>query len=187
MATASVGRVPPERLSLAQARRVALGAQGFGRPALGRPVGLRDVTALTRRLGQLQIDSINVVTRAHFVPTFSRLGPYDPGLVERAAFRAPRRLFEYWGHAASLLDVELEPLLRFRMREGRTPGAGWTRWRGPTRSWSTSSVARSRNVAPSAPASSRSGTATAPASETSGVGTGRPSRRSWSGCSTSAR
>jgi len=79
---------------------------------------MRDVVALTRRLGQLQIDSINVVTRAHFVPTFSRLGPYDPALLERAAFRAPRRLFEYWGHAASLLDVELEPLLRFRMREG---------------------------------------------------------------------
>lgn len=118
MATASVWRVPPERLSPTQARRVALAAQGFGRPAPTRPVGLRDVTALTRRLGQLQIDSINVVTRAHFVPTFSRLGPYDPGLVERAAFRAPRRLFEYWGHAASLLDVELEPLLRFRMREG---------------------------------------------------------------------
>ena len=110
--------MPPERLSPALARRVALAAQGFGRPAPTRAVGLRDVVALTRRLGQLQIDSINVVTRAQFVPTFSRLGPYDPALVERAAFRAPRRLFEYWGHAASLLDVELEPLLRFRMREG---------------------------------------------------------------------
>ena len=79
---------------------------------------MRDVVALGRRLGQFQIDSINVVTRAHFVPAFSRLGPYDPALLERAAFRAPRRLFEYWGHAASLLDVELEPLLRFRMAEG---------------------------------------------------------------------
>jgi uncharacterized protein len=117
-APASVSRVPPERLSPAQARRVALAAQGFGRAPAVPSVGLRDVTALTRRLGQLQIDSINVVTRAHFVPTFSRLGPYDTALVERAAFRAPRRLFEYWGHAASLLDVELEPLLRFRMREG---------------------------------------------------------------------
>ncbi|SEQ71378.1 hypothetical protein SAMN05421756_105150 [Microlunatus flavus] len=95
-----------------------LAAQGFGRPALERPVGMRDVAGLARRLGQFQIDSINVVTRAHFVPTFSRLGPYDPALLERAAFAAPRRLFEYWGHAASLLDVELEPLLRFRMNEG---------------------------------------------------------------------
>ncbi|GAA3557173.1 winged helix-turn-helix domain-containing protein [Microlunatus spumicola] len=79
---------------------------------------MRDVVGLTHRLGQFQIDSINVVTRAHFVPTFSRLGPYDPALLERAAFRAPRRLFEYWGHAASLLDVDLEPMLRFRMSEG---------------------------------------------------------------------
>ncbi|WP_344741329.1 winged helix-turn-helix domain-containing protein [Microlunatus spumicola] len=110
--------MPPERLSPAQARRVALAAQGFGRPALTRPVGMRDVVGLTHRLGQFQIDSINVVTRAHFVPTFSRLGPYDPALLERAAFRAPRRLFEYWGHAASLLDVDLEPMLRFRMSEG---------------------------------------------------------------------
>ncbi|WP_232506381.1 winged helix-turn-helix domain-containing protein [Microlunatus flavus] len=108
----------PERLSPALARRVVLAAQGFGRPALERPVGMRDVAGLARRLGQFQIDSINVVTRAHFVPTFSRLGPYDPALLERAAFAAPRRLFEYWGHAASLLDVELEPLLRFRMNEG---------------------------------------------------------------------
>ncbi|MBB3327715.1 winged helix-turn-helix domain-containing protein [Microlunatus antarcticus] len=108
----------PERLTPAQARRVALAAQGFGRPAPTRPVGMRDLVSLTHRLGQLQIDSINVVTRAHFVPTFSRLGPYDPALLERAAFSAPRRLFEYWGHAASLLDVDLEPLLRFRMREG---------------------------------------------------------------------
>jgi len=115
---ASVPRVPPERLPPAQARRVALAAQGFGKPLPTRPVGMRDVVALTHRLGQFQIDSINVVTRAHFVPTFSRLGPYDPALLERAAFRAPRRLFEYWGHAASLLDVDLEPLLRFRMREG---------------------------------------------------------------------
>ena len=97
---------------------MVLAAQGFGRAPLDRPVGMRDVAGLARRLGQFQIDSINVVTRAHFVPTFSRLGPYDPALLERAAFAAPRRLFEYWGHAASLLDVELQPLLRFRMNEG---------------------------------------------------------------------
>ena len=97
---------------------MALAAQGFGTVRPDRPVTLRDVTGLARRLGQFQIDSINVVARAHFLPVFSRLGPYDPALLERAAFRSPRRLFEYWGHAASLLDVELQPLLRFRMREG---------------------------------------------------------------------
>ena len=79
---------------------------------------MRDVQATTSRLGQFQIDSINVVARAQFVPLFSRLGPYDIGLLERAAHRPPRRLFEYWGHAASLIDVNLQPLLRFRMQAG---------------------------------------------------------------------
>jgi uncharacterized protein len=79
---------------------------------------MRDVQAVTNRLAQFQIDSINVVTRAHFMPLFSRLGPYDQGLLERAAYRSPRRLFEYWGHAASLIDVSLQPLLRFRTQPG---------------------------------------------------------------------
>jgi hypothetical protein len=59
-----------------------------------------------------------VVARAHFLPLFSRLGPYDTALLERAAHQPPRRLFEYWGHAASLIDVRLQPLLRFRMAAG---------------------------------------------------------------------
>jgi uncharacterized protein len=107
-----------EGLSKAEARRIALAAQGFGVPKRERPVTMRDVQAVTSRLSQFQIDSINVVTRAHFMPLFSRLGPYDPGLLERAAYRPPRRLFEYWGHAASLIDVSLQPLLRFRMEAG---------------------------------------------------------------------
>jgi uncharacterized protein YcaQ len=87
-------------------------------PRPDRPLTLRDVQAVTNRLAQFQIDSINVVKRAHFMPLFSRLGPYDPTLIERAAYQAPRRLFEYWGHAASLIDVSLQPLLRFRMQPG---------------------------------------------------------------------
>jgi uncharacterized protein len=79
---------------------------------------MRDVQAVTNRLAQFQIDSINVVTRAQFMPLFSRLGPYDPALLERAAYQSPRRLFEYWGHAASLIDISLQPLLRFRMEPG---------------------------------------------------------------------
>ncbi|GAA1435426.1 winged helix-turn-helix domain-containing protein [Microlunatus lacustris] len=107
-----------ESLSAAEVRRVAVAAQGLAAPRPDRPVGLRDVQAVTSRLGQFQIDSVNVVTRAHYVPLYSRLGPYDTGLLERAAHRPPRRLFEYWGHAASLLDVTLQPLLRFRMTAG---------------------------------------------------------------------
>ena len=96
---------------------MALAAQGFGRPHPRRPT-MRDVQATIDRLGQFQIDSINIVTRAHFMPLFSRLGAYDPALLERAAHRPPRRLFEYWGHAASLIDVRLQPALRFRMQAG---------------------------------------------------------------------
>lgn len=76
---------------------------------------MREIQSGIDRLAQLQIDSINVVTRAHFMPLFSRLGPYEPSLLERAANRPPRRLFEYWGHAASLIDVALQPALRWRM------------------------------------------------------------------------
>ncbi len=118
MSVAVTTRRPRERLSRAQARRVALAAQGFGRPRPDRVPTMRDLQSVITRLGQFQIDSINVVTRAHFMPAFSRLGPYDVGLLERAAHRAPRRVFEYWGHAASLIDVQLQPAMRFRMQAG---------------------------------------------------------------------
>jgi uncharacterized protein len=105
-------------LSRASARRIALAAQGFGLRRADRRVGIRDVQAVINRVAQFQIDSINVVTRAHYMPIFSRLGPYDVRLLERAAHQPPRRLFEYWGHAASLIDVNLQPELRFRSQSG---------------------------------------------------------------------
>lgn len=101
-------------LTLAQARRIALAAQGFGGPR-PTPVTMRQVQRTIDRVAQFQIDSISVVQRAHFLPLYSRFGPYDTKLLDTAAGRAPRRLFEYWGHAASLIDVRLEPALRFRM------------------------------------------------------------------------
>lgn len=118
MAGASVPGMTRTTITRSQARRVALAAQGFGAPRPARPITMRDVQATITRLGQFQIDSINVVERAQFLPLFSRLGPYNTDLLLRAAHEPPRRLFEYWGHAASLIDVTLHPLLRFRMQAG---------------------------------------------------------------------
>jgi uncharacterized protein YcaQ len=104
----------PAALTLAQARRIALSAQGFGgtRPSV---VTVRRVQRVIDRVCQFQIDSVNVTVRAHLTPLYSRLGPYDPALLDRAMGASPRRLFEFWGHAASLIDVNLQPELRFRM------------------------------------------------------------------------
>jgi uncharacterized protein len=114
-----------ERLSLPTARRVALAAQGFAdRPPTGTP-DRRHLRRVLSRTGLLQVDSVNVFARAHFLPAFSRLGPYDTALVERMAYRAPRELFEYWGHEASLLPVALQPYLRWRMERAARLEEGW--------------------------------------------------------------
>lgn len=104
-------------LSQLQARRIALSAQGFTKR---RPesVGSRHLAATIARLGFFQIDSVNVLVRAHYMPLFSRLGPYDQKLLHRAYGRAPRRLFEYWAHEAALVDVSLHAAMRFRMESG---------------------------------------------------------------------
>src|SRR5476649_249409 len=102
-----------------QARRLALAAQGFnGRqpPAAIKPVQLN---RLIERLGILQIDSVNALVRSHYLPLYSRLGNYSQTLLDQAAWSQGRhrRLFEYWGHEASLLPVGLYPLLRWRMQQ----------------------------------------------------------------------
>lgn len=125
-----------DTLSLPQARRIALAAQGFAdRPPRGAP-DARHLRRVLDRLNVLQVDSVNVVVRAHYMPAFSRLGGYPTVALDRLAARAPRRLFEYWGHEASLLPVRLHPYLRWRMALGHQWGVGeWARERPEFLRW----------------------------------------------------
>jgi hypothetical protein len=115
-----------ESISSVEARRIALAAQGFGRP---RPVlpSPQDILATVRSLGLVQIDSVNVLVRSHYLPLYSRLGAYDPGALDAAAYGGKRRtIFEYWGHEASLLPVETQPYLRWRMERARQGVGVWS-------------------------------------------------------------
>ena len=104
------------RLSAAAARRLAIAAQDLDGARQG-PVSGRDVVRLVRRQGVVQIDSVNVIARAHLLPIFSRLGAFAPDDLTSAAEGRRRRLFEYWGHEASFLPIETQPLFRWRMAD----------------------------------------------------------------------
>jgi uncharacterized protein YcaQ len=108
-------------LTTAQARRIAVAAQGFAEPKPRGPVTRAHLRRLISRIQVLQLDSVSVAVRAHYAPVFSRLGPYDRDVVDRAAWshsaRSPRLLVEYWAHEAALMAVDDWPLLRWRMRE----------------------------------------------------------------------
>jgi len=113
-------------LSIAEARRIALAAQQFDRTSGIDSV--RDVVSIVRRLGALQIDSVNVLVRSHYLPLFSRAGAYDTELLHHAAYDGRRRrLFEYWGHEASFLPVECYPLFQWRMERARRGEGTWGR------------------------------------------------------------
>jgi uncharacterized protein YcaQ len=99
-------------LSLPEARRLAVASQGFG-PRPAKPT-IDHLRRLAARIHAFQIDSVNVLARAHYVPAFARLGPYPVAALDALAYEK-RELFEYWGHAACLLPLSLYPLLRYRM------------------------------------------------------------------------
>jgi hypothetical protein len=109
------------RLTSAQARRIAVAAQGFTQPRPHGRITRAHLRRLIERIQVLQLDSVSVAVRAHYAPVFSRLGPYDREVLDRAAWdhsrRVPRLLVEYWAHEAALMAVEDWPLLRWRMRE----------------------------------------------------------------------
>jgi uncharacterized protein YcaQ len=112
-------------LSAAEARGAALAAQGMGRPRPNGRINARHLRRAIDDVGLLQLDSVNILCRSHYMSLFSRLGPYPRATLDRLAShadtapgpakRAGRDLFEYWGHEASLLPVDLQPLLRWRM------------------------------------------------------------------------
>jgi hypothetical protein len=104
-----------QTITASAARRAALAAQGFADPRPAGPVTRRHLGRLVERLRLLQLDSVNVAVRAHYMPVFSRLGSYPMAMLDEAAWahstRRPRLLVEYWAHEASLLPVADWPLL----------------------------------------------------------------------------
>ncbi|MRX45485.1 winged helix-turn-helix domain-containing protein [Agromyces kandeliae] len=127
-----------DQVSPALARRIALAAQGFGRAAPATP-GTRQLAGVVDRLGLLQIDSVNVFERSHYLPPLSRLGAYDRGLLDRMAWGRRGRLVEYWAHQAAFIPRDLWPLFEFRRAEYRrkahSESGGWLHEHRDLASW----------------------------------------------------
>ena len=116
-----------ESLTRLQARRIALAAQGFTDRPHATPA-LRTLERTVARTGLLQVDSVNVLQRAHYMPLYSRMGAYDVDLLRRASNgngRRPRHLVEYWAHVQALMPVDLWPLMRHRMETYRSERGKW--------------------------------------------------------------
>ncbi|MFN3523858.1 MAG: winged helix-turn-helix domain-containing protein [Phenylobacterium sp.] len=120
----------PDTLSAREARRIALAAQGFAAARPSGEVGRRQLMKGIERLAVVQIDSVNVVSRTHYLPLFSRLGAYPRELLEELAWGRRPGLFEYWMHEASLAPFDAQPLMRWRMADA-AEGVGV--WKGVAR------------------------------------------------------
>lgn len=111
-----------ENISAPQARRIALAAQGFARP-LPASVGTRQLRTTIDRLNLLQLDSVNVFERSHYLPVFSRLGAYDKSRLDKLTFARTGDYIEYWAHEAAVIPLDTWPLLRWRMDQYRASAA----------------------------------------------------------------
>ncbi len=107
-----------DELTIVEARSLALAAQGFDQPRTKSKSSTSDVVALFTKLGVVQIDSVNVLVRSQELPLFSRLGNHDRNAISKAT--ELRKIFEYWGHEAAHLPVEIQPLFRWKMNAART-------------------------------------------------------------------
>ena len=127
------------QISANQARRIALAAQGFGRPPTDAATGIRQLGSLIDRLGLLQLDSVNVFERSHYLPVFARLGHYDKADLDRLTFGRKSRYTEYWAHEAAVIPMAKRPLFQWRMdaRRARQEGdtSGWAQANGPMLDW----------------------------------------------------
>jgi uncharacterized protein YcaQ len=121
----------PVHISAPEARRIALTAQGLGKARPAKPTRAH-VERQIAQLGALQIDAVNVLARAHYMPLYARLGAYPTSALDAAWLGPKRTCFEYWGHQASILPYTLLPLMRWRMERARAGlplyggGVKWT-------------------------------------------------------------
>ncbi len=113
-----------QTLSASQSRRIALTAQGLGKRP-DKPATRQDLLRTIAQLGAIQMDSVNVVSRSHYLPLFSRAGSYDRALLEEMAWGKSPALLEYWAHEASLIPHTTQPLLRWRMDDARDGSGVW--------------------------------------------------------------
>ena len=107
-----------DELTIVEARSLALAAQGFDKPRTKTKSTTADAVAVIKKLGVIQIDSVNVLVRSQELPLFSRLGDHDRNAISKAT--SHRKIFEYWGHEAAHLPVELHPVFRFKMHAARS-------------------------------------------------------------------
>lgn len=133
-----------QTISGAQARRITLAAQGFGRPHVANP-GTRQLNLTIERLGLLQIDSVNVFERSHYLPLFARLGAYDKAALDKLTFARRAKYAETWAHVASIIPLESWPLWRWAMDQRRarheSEPANWIHANRPMLDWLRSELA----------------------------------------------